>query len=145
MTTNQPVSTPNSNSLGTSVIVAICVLTGLVLVGVIVLTIIGKPIDNVLTISAAIVTPTLAALLAAKKMGDALPVLHDVSVKVNGRLDNALSTINALEAQVVASGGTPVTTPTITAPFPVVAPRHSAENPPPSVPVPAQEVATVNG
>lgn len=137
MSTSQPESAQSGNGLGTVAIIAVCALSGLVLAGAVVLTVLGRPIDNVMTITVAVIAPTIAALLAAKKVGDALPVLHDVSLKVNGRLDNALNTISALEAQVHAQGGTPVTTPTITAPNPVVTPRHSAENPPAPVPVPA--------
>lgn len=143
MTTDQPGSAQTNGRLSTTVVAAVCALSGLVLVGIVVLTALGRPVDNVLSIATAVIVPTIGTLLAAKKLDDITPVVHDVSLKVNGRLDNALNTISALEAQVIASGGTPVTTPTIVAPSPVVLPRHSAENPP--APVPATSEVSSNG
>lgn len=143
MTSNQSGSTQTPVSpLPTGIVVGVCVLSALVLIGGVVLLVTGHPVDNLLVIVAAVIMPTITALLAAKKIGDAQSVLHDVSVKVNGRLDGALNAISALEAQVRESGGVPVTQPLFTTPSPI--PRHSAENPPADVsdPITMQEVAS---
>lgn len=151
MSTDQPTSavitdtatTPSESGapLTTSAVVSVTALVALVLGAITVLTVLGKPVDNVLIILTAVIAPTVGTILASRKLDNAKSILHDVSVKVNGRLDGALSTIAALEAQVRAAGGTPVTTPVVSAPSPVTfpAPRHSAENPP-SVDTTSQEV-----
>lgn len=129
MTESQPTGTPDTNGvpLSTATIVSVCVLVALVLGGVVTLTLFNRPVDTVLILVASIIAPTIAALLASKKLDSAKSILHDVSIKVNGRLDGALNAIAALEDQVRATGETPVTRSPL-----VPAPRHSAENPPAS-------------
>ena len=146
MTTNQTESTQSGNGNPTAVVAA-CVLSGLVIAAVVTLMVLGKPIDTLMTIVGTLVVPTIIALLGVKKLSDFQPVIHDIALKVNGRLDSALTTIKALESQVLAAGGTPVTTPTIVAPSPTVAPQHSADNPPADVPNPrtVSEVVSANG
>lgn len=107
--------------ISTAVIVAIVSLVSLVLGAVVVLTALGRPVDNVLVIIGAVVAPTVAALLGYAKLESSSAVLKDVSVKVNGRLDALLSDKSLLEDQVRSVGHVPVTMPE---------PRHSAENPP---------------
>lgn len=129
------------------VIGAVCALSGLVVSAFVVLMVLGKSTDILMTIVGTLIVPTIVALLGVKKLSNFEPVIHDIALKVNGRLDSALTAIKALEAQVLASGGTPVTTPTIVVPSPVVTPQHSAENPPADVPNPrtVQEVTAANG
>lgn len=127
MSNDQTTSAPadNGGALTTAAVVSACALVALVLAGVTVLTLLNRPVDNVLILVGSVVVPTVAALLATRKLDNAKSILHDVSVKVNGRLDGALSAIAALEEQVRQAGHTPVTSPTI---IPLA--RHSAENPP---------------
>lgn len=145
-------STPTQESardtgIPTVVIACACALSGLVISAFVVLIVLGKSTDTLMTIVGTLVVPTILALLGVKKLSNFEPVIHDIALKVNGRLDAALTTIKALESQVVAAGGTPVTTPTIVAPSPIVTPQHSAENPPADVPTPrtVNEVVSGNG
>lgn len=133
MTENQPTSTDNTSNapLTTASIVSASVLVGLVLSAIVVLTLFNRPIDNVLIIMSAVIAPTIGTILAARKLDTAKSILHDVSIKVNGRLDGALNTISALEQQVIGAGQIPVTKPNLVIPATPV-PRHSAENPPTS-------------
>ena len=92
----------NGGELSTSTVVAVCCLIALVLGAVTVLVVLGKPLDDLITIVGVIVAPTVGTLLAARKLDKANSVLKDVRVKVNGRLDALLAENAELKAEKAA-------------------------------------------
>jgi hypothetical protein len=88
----------------TLVIVMVGVLIAILIAAVTVLTILDKPVDNVLVIVGAFIAPTVTSLLASRRIS----VLNN---KVDQKLDNLITDKAELENQVAGLGDIPVTLP----------------------------------
>lgn len=103
---------PNSGSGGsitTAALIGAVVMVCVIVVAIVVLTITGKPIDNVYLILGALVMPTLATILTSRKIDSQHAAIADVAVKVNGKMDSLISDKANLEDQVRLLGATPIT------------------------------------
>lgn len=131
-----------SNSGGDLPAVAIAAVTLLILsvvASVVYLTAIGKPVTDIFLILSSLIAPTIASLVAVRK-------LNDVGKKVDGKIDNLVTDKSNLEQQIVASGQTPITAhvsydPSSTNPnlFPVGSDAEAVSHPPTN-PIPAQDL-----
>jgi uncharacterized sodium:solute symporter family permease YidK len=105
-----------SNSGGTGDIPNI-VIAGIVLIalaaigGVVYLTAIGRPVDNVIILIGALLTPTIASLLAVRHGSANSKKLDAIKDQVDGKIDNLISDKSKLEHQVTALGQEPITLP----------------------------------
>jgi len=100
----QPTAAAAGGEIPTVVIVFVGFLTTLLIVSVTVLTVLDKPVDNVLIIVGAFIAPTVGSLLATRK-------LSQVAKQVNGKMDNLITDKAILENQVTALGDIPATLP----------------------------------
>lgn len=88
----------------TLIIVSVVIMTTILISAVTVLTILDKPVDNVLVIVGAFIAPTVTSLLASRK-------LDKVARQVNGKMDNLITDKAVLEHQVSSLGIAPATLP----------------------------------
>lgn len=100
----EPAAAVPSGEIPTMIIVMVGLLTAVLIGCVTVLTVLDKPVDNVLVIVGAFIAPTVTSLLATRK-------LAAVDKKVNGTLSNLITDKAILENQVSALGDTPATLP----------------------------------
>jgi hypothetical protein len=106
---------------------------GIMVAAITVLTVMGKPVDNLFLILGSLVIPVITALLTSRKLDSHNVQLTDVATKVNGKMSSLIAARSALEDQVRSLGGTPVTlAPNI--PLPAPAPdddpgKHAAPGP----------------
>jgi len=74
-----------------------------------VLTVLGKPVDNLFLILGSLVIPVITSLLTSRKLDSQNTQLTDVATKVNGKMSALIHAKGTLEDQVRSLGGTPVT------------------------------------
>jgi hypothetical protein len=91
--------------LPTSVVVAVTLLLMAVVAAVTVLTLMGKPVSNLLVLVGTIVVPTVTALLAVRNSRK----VANLTSKVDGKIDNLITDKSNLETQVTAAGLIPIT------------------------------------
>jgi len=103
--------TPNSGDLPVPVIVAVAVIAVTAIGGVVYLTAIGRPVDNIIVIVGALITPTIASLMSVRQHRKNSQKLDDIKDTVEGKVDNLISDKALLENQVSRLGAEPVTLP----------------------------------
>lgn len=103
--------TPNGGELPPSIIACVTLIALAAIGGVIYLTAIGRPVDNVIILVGALITPTIASLMAVRRQRVNSAKLDDIRSKVNGKLDNLITDKAVLENQVAKLGAEPLTLP----------------------------------
>jgi hypothetical protein len=90
-----------------SIVVAVTILLVAVIGAVVYLSSVGKDVSSLLVVLGSLVAPTVASLVAVRKL---TAVQHNVvQSKVDGKVDNLITDKSHLEQQVVAAGLTPIT------------------------------------
>lgn len=103
---------PNgSGELPPIVIVCVSLIAAIAIGGVVYLTAIGRPVDNVIVLVGALVTPTIASLMAVRRHRVNSVKLDDIRDKVDGKIDNLIYDKSVLENQVSQLGAEPLTLP----------------------------------
>jgi hypothetical protein len=106
-----------------SIVVAVTILLVAVIGAVVYLSSVGKDVSSLLVVLGSLVAPTVASLVAVRKLtavqhnvadvqsnvADVRSNVADVQSKVDGKVDNLITDKSHLEQQVVAAGLTPIT------------------------------------
>jgi hypothetical protein len=103
---NRPSETVETTGgeIPTLVIVMVGFLITVLITAVTVLTVLEKPVDNVLVIVGAFIAPTVTSLLATRR-------ISALDKKVDKKLDNLITDKAELENQVAGLGDIPITLP----------------------------------
>lgn len=107
-----PGQAPNQGSgsnLTTAALIGAVVMVCCMVAAVVILTIAGKPVDNIYLILGSLVLPTLTTIMASRKIDNQHSQIADVADKVNGKMDNLISDKANLEDQVRVLGAIPIT------------------------------------
>lgn len=99
----------SGGSLTTAALIGAVATVAIMVSGIVVLTIMGKPVDNLFLILGSLVIPVISALLTSRKLDTQNSQLSDVATKVNGKMSALIHAKSSLEDQVRSLGGTPVT------------------------------------
>lgn len=99
----------SGSSLTTAALIGAVVMVCSMVAAVVVLTIAGKPVDNIYLILGSLVLPTLTTIMASRKIDNQHAQIADVAVKVNGKMDSLITDKANLEDQVRTLGATPIT------------------------------------
>lgn len=102
---------PDSGNIPNIVIAGIVFIALAAIGGVVYLTAIGRPVDNVIILVGALLTPTIASLLAVRHGSANSKKLDAIREQVDGKIDNLISDKSKLEHQVTALGMEPITLP----------------------------------
>lgn len=111
-----------SGSITTPALIGVVITLAIMVGAVVVLTVLNRPVDNLLVILGSLVIPTITTMLAARKLDAHSTQLNQVASNVNGKMSALISAKTDLEEQVRSLGATPVT---------VDEPKHSAPDPTP--------------
>lgn len=106
-------SPPPTGEIPTVIIVCVTAIAVAGISAVVYLTAIGRPVDNLLVLIGALITPTIASLMAVRRHAVNSRKLDEIKSQVNGQLSTLIDEKSALEHQVSKLGAEPVTTPNI--------------------------------
>lgn len=98
----------SSGSLSTAALVGAVATVAIMVAAITVLTVMGKPVDNLFLILGSLVLPTLGTVLATRRLDAQNTTLTQVATHVNGKMDNLITDKANLEDQVRSLGATPV-------------------------------------
>lgn len=119
-------SNGGSGSLTTAALIGAVATVGIMVAGIVCLTVMGKPVDNLFLILGSLVIPVVTALLTSRKLDTQNTQLTDVATKVNGKMSALIAAKGLLEDQVRSLGGSPVTLIPAPATSPEDAGKHAA-------------------
>jgi hypothetical protein len=104
-------SPDNNGEVPTVIIACVTVIAVIAISGVVYLTAVGRPVDNVIVLIGALVTPTIASLMAVRQHRVNSEKLNDIKTKVDDKFDSLISDKAVLENQVAKLGAEPLTLP----------------------------------
>jgi len=101
----QPAGSGSGGELPAAIVACVTVIVVAIIGGVVFLTYQGKSLEGFLTVMAAVVIPSVTALLAIRSSRQ----VSDVQSKVDGKIDNLITDKSNLEQQIALHGIMPVT------------------------------------